>query len=60
MNYRIITRRAHKVVIPFRSDDAFVSVHTELFEAFQRDQINREIAEDLARELERDLREASR
>jgi hypothetical protein len=57
MNYRIITRRAHKVVIPFRRDDAFISVHTELFEAFQRDQINRDVAEMLAAELDRDLRE---
>jgi len=54
---RTYWRKAHKVVIPFRRDDAFVSVHTELFEAYRQDQINRYVAEMLAAELDRELRE---
>ena len=47
--------RAHARRIP--EPEAYARVHLELLEAFQIDQINREIAADLARELERDLRE---
>mgnify|MGYP001118218126 CR=1 FL=1 len=54
---RIIWRKAHPVHLP---DRAGTKPHQELFAAYQTDQINREIAEDLARELERDFREASR
>ena len=50
--------RAHARRLP--EPEAYARVHLELLEAYQTDQINREIAEDLARELERDLREASR
>lgn len=57
MNYRIITRRAHKVVIPFRQDDAFVAVHSELFNAFQNDKLNEEIAALLAAELDKEFQE---
>lgn len=55
MNYRIITRRAHKVLIPFRQDDAFVAVHSELFRAFQLDKLNEEIAAYLPAELDREF-----
>ena len=47
--------RAHARRLP--EPEAYARVHLELLEAFQIDQINREIAADLARELERDLRE---
>ncbi|WP_156394431.1 hypothetical protein [Mesorhizobium sp. Root172] len=51
---RFYWRRAHPVRIP---DKVNTPPHVEMFEAYQRDQINREAAEDLARELDRDLRE---
>lgn len=54
MNTRVIWRRAHPVRLP---DKVNTPPHVEMFAAFQIDQINREVAADLARELERDLRE---
>ena len=51
---RFYWRRAHPVRIP---DKVNTPPHVEMFEAYQRDQINREVAEDLARELDREFRQ---
>lgn len=39
--------------------EAYARIHLELIEAYQIDQINRDVAEELAREMERELRERS-
>lgn len=54
---KIIWRRAHPVRLPDRTN---TKPHQELLAAYQIDQINREVAADLARELEREFREEVR
>ena len=54
MRTRVIWVQSHARRIP---DKVNTPPHVEMFAAYQIDQINREIAADLARELERDLRQ---
>ena len=51
---RIIWVQSHPRRLP---DKVNTPPHVEMFEAYQRDQINREVAEDLARELDREFRQ---
>lgn len=54
MNTRVIWRRAHPVRLP---DKVNTPPHVEMFAAYAVDKINWEIADDLARELEKDVGE---
>lgn len=54
MRTRVVWVQSHARRIP---DKVNTPPHVEMFAAYQIDQINREVAAGLARELERDLRE---